>query len=1618
MPVIVPHSQSRAYWRLFPKFHPDMDESCSLAGMFSKYWKIPSISWLGLTSEAPNYLSEQAENSGIDHSLRLFAHFEPDDKRGETFQISLGRFPFPDENGEFVIGGNRFYMPMFLRHGAPGKRLDKFKRFFPELDVVKEWEALNDKGVGDWRNPDQLYVLLLDDLLLAVTGIKARMAKAFASIDPADLAEDPIKTLRNRLSRMLYIGRHTFVHDLIVGGPGKRGYGKLVDTSNPLARLSQRREISFYGPCGGIHPESVSEYYLRDVHENDLHRICPVEAAQGHTVGLRLNMSRRAEVSVESRRITSPPEQEAGDSLGHAASLIPFVEHNDVNRALMGANMMKQAVPLLEPDIPWIQTGWEKEVAEIEGSNDSCKKAGLLTLGKNLFTAYMPWGLETFEDGIVISESASAALTTNQEKILWFEQSLPAWRKKDNWKMTVTPDNSLLSDTQKQHLDENGIVRVGSVVGAGDVLVSAIRKKYPDVGKTQTLDMLVSTALSSAPEKVEDASFYAEKMTGEVIDIIDSDNIKGFLLPRGVARRIGIKIVSRRPAMIGDKIAGRHGNKGVIVNIYPDRELPYIKTDVQHCTDDACPVSGPHRHAQIVLNSLGVIGRLNLGQLFETTLGRIAEKNKAPIIARPFENIWTLETLAAELQGCGFPEDAKEQFFVHRNGSESPLQFKSLAGVQYIIRLPHIAKGKIMGRGSPGQFAYSQRDNQPHRGKRYIRGSLIEGGQRIGEMETWALAGHSAWNLLDDFFNFKSDDLLRRKRGQDQNSHDDGVRRPQAFITLIMLMRALGLDLRLLDENDAEVTGHFIKNLKGLDFRTVALSMPKPERMDQWGLVDELSLDDLTAEPATSSEKNRHRLLKPWQMKYINFPCPVLHPLLAESLWEIFHFPQKLEDYLAQTKEESGVFSVWAAELADLLLETAEWPHLAEPEDEDLKRHFRGLDKLIERLESVGLQPKDLLMNKLPVVPRSFYVGQLQFGGELVRRYRNILYFNGRIAAILKEEGEGREKLQNERQKLQLSLAKLFGIRRSKGLLGILQGKTGLMRGNLAGKRADFSGRAVIVGAPDLGLDEAGLPEYLWDKLFPGVEKDQRPIILLNRQPSLHRYSFQAFHAVYHDQGAVIRLNPFVCAPFNADFDGDTIAVHIPRTQQAKTEAERLLPSRNLFSQASGSMVLGFDRDLALAATLLTYSPEISSDDEVPFPGDRIELRAKEHIWTVRTVDGIVTTVGRLRLKQALGPDVPLANRTLNKSAWSRCVSLVARTNSDVFPDFTKAISDIFSEALQNSGLSASLADFNLYRSKGYQPDSSPNFLWFASQAGRYSEDLERQITSSRGYMRRPQDLITDENAEGGQAAVEVKSCLLDGHPEEDYLLSAHGARAGLVDRGLNTSYSGHLMRDWVLRVQHLRIVADDCGCGTGLPLAELDASLFQGTRFDLENKLLESDASLQVRSPVTCRAKDQEGHPGVCQRCYGLDPSTGQLPELGLTVGILAAQALAERITQLTMRTFHTGGAQAAEGEAAEKYGQDLVRALRKILGRQNKDHLGKLVELLKNFPKSGRPNVVHFEVLLKGYADKRDIYLLSALFKSQSLNQVLDLALSNATDDIATVLSRLASGRIGITG
>jgi hypothetical protein len=1399
-----------------------------LSTYFRELWhsqdlNIP-LNFLGLSAKPPNFSHQQAEISGNDYCCLICAHFNQANEAGDDKCITLGWIPYPEKNGEFVLQGNRYIFPIYLRTSKQYRKLKeklsgKNANNQKDIEVEKIESSQSDEECKEERKTDSLHVVLFHELI--EHRLKKRLKRVLKNFKEYQW-DGNIRSLRMSLREWLKIGNNTQIHWFL------HKYGRLIDRESPLNRVFQRKELSFYG-LGGENPDNTRGFIIRDVDDDDLYRICPVVTPQGPKVGMRLFLARRASIDPIMAKILKPDNPQIGDSLSDAASLIPFIEHDDVSRALMGANMMKQALPLELPEIPLIQSGWEKEIGKLPEIPSSININGLLSLGKNLLAGYLPWGLETFEDGIVISESAAKALTSKVEKIFWFDQEKKTWLQGDYCITEITRNKSNLSEAEKGTLNDEGIIKVGIDVKPGDIIVSAVLKRYIDVHKTKTLDLaicsddLIERVINQdqkGPLEFRDVSLrLPPNFKGRVVEIIDLNAQNDKALPSNITRRIGVKVQCIDPVKIGDKISSRHGAKGVVVNIIPDAEMPFIKTEISSCKDDKCKVKSLHRHLQVILNPLGVTGRLNLGQLFETTLAKVAESKNQPYIVKPFANKWTVDTLSKELTENGFSKDGKEELYILKDGNEQPLRCRSLVGPQYFLKLYHQADGKIQARKCGRPYDYTFRDDQPRAGKRVVGDTILGSGQRVGEMETWALAGHSAWNILDDLLNIKSDDRRLQIKINDGDFQPNESRRPQAFVNLILVCRSMGLDLQLL-RSGVDVTDRFIENIDGEIFDNVSIKIAQSDQIKYWGRGGEVKsinfyaqkkedyispLNKLSPDPEGLFSRRIFDLINPWKMGLIVFPRPIPNPLIEVC------------------KNKSWL--------------------------------------------------KDNYLSCIPVLPISFRNERLgfykNFQNDLNILYQNVIIQNNRIFSLNENEKVKKEQLSQASERLNKALEYLFfggmvGGKERIGFTGILEGKKGLIRRHLAGKRTDFSGRAVIIGDPFMPLNEAGIPDALWNQLFPDVGKIEKPILLLNRQPSLHRNSIQAFRASWHCRGDVISLNPFVCRPFNADYDGDNIAVYIPQKPEALLEAEKLLPSQNLLSQANGNVVLGFDKDIALAAAYLTYDLNLESEDDVPLTDENNLPLEKRSFWEKENVNGVETTVGRLLMRRLFG-EIPIKNQTMNQDQWRISIEQVNNTalrkDSSIIESFTQNIANLFDQKLKSSGLSLSLMDFQFFSNE--KETAYPSMLWLMRQIGKYGTDLENQIMKERGPMRRPGRI--------SEYTSSIESNLINGHTEKDYFISAHGARSGLVDKGLITAHSGHLLRDWIYLLQDLYIVQDDCGTTEGLHADNFDTGQILGKRFDIAGSIIENvGESTMFRTPLKCQAKDENGHPGICQKCYG----------------------------------------------------------------------------------------------------------------------------------------------------
>ncbi len=660
-----------------------------------------------------------------------------------------------------------------------------------------------------------------------------------------------------------------------------------LDQTNPLAELTHKRRLSALGPGGLTRVQAKEE--VRDVHYTHYGRICPIETPEGQNIGLITSLATHARVSElgfletpyrkvkngkatkEIEYLTAREEDKyyiAGcDSIDEegnfikstviaryqgeivvipkervdyvdispkqivsiSTSLIPFLEHNDANRALMGSNMQRQAVPLEMPEEPLVQTGMERKVAQdslmavrakrdgeviyvdankikirhsrgidtyelvrfkrsnqrtcidqrpIVKKGDKVKKGdfitdgpaihnGKLALGRNVLVAFMPWEGYNFEDAILISERLVKQDIYTSIHIEEFQVEAKELRTGVE---EITADIPNVDESALKNLDEKGIIRIGAEVKSGDILVG---KVTPQVEvKLTPEERLLRSIFGEKAQKVKDNSLRVPHgIEGKVIKVKVFSRDKGDDLPPDVRERVKVYVAVRRKIGVGDKMSGRHGNKGVISKVLPEEDMPFLP--------DGTPVD-------IVLNPLGVPSRMNIGQIFELHLGWVAKELGVTMIAPVFEGPKD-EQIKNLLKEVNLPETGKITLYDGRTGE--PFDQPVAVGYMYMMKLIHMAEEKIHAR-STGPYALITQ--QP------LGGRSRQGGQRFGEMEVWALEGYGAAYTLQEMLTSKSDDLQARTRIHEriikgENSLE--TQTPESFKVLVKELQALGLSL-------------------------------------------------------------------------------------------------------------------------------------------------------------------------------------------------------------------------------------------------------------------------------------------------------------------------------------------------------------------------------------------------------------------------------------------------------------------------------------------------------------------------------------------------------------------------------------------------------------------------------------------------------------------------------------------------------------------------------------------------------------------------------------------------------------------------------------------------------
>ncbi|GAB6090105.1 DNA-directed RNA polymerase subunit beta [Spirochaeta dissipatitropha] len=684
---------------------------------------------------------------------------------------------------------------------------------------------------------------------------------------------------------------------------GSSQLSQFMDQVNPLSELTHKRRLNALGP-GGLTRDRAG-FEVRDVHHTHYGRMCPIETPEGPNIGLIMSLANYTQVNAygfletpyrkvvdgiptdEVEYLSAMDEEKCFiaqanavlDDKGHfvsdmisvrkngdyttkapadiqymdvspkqvvsvSTSLIPFLEHDDANRALMGSNMQRQAVPLVYPEPPRVGTGMEAKTAYDSGvvvrakrggvveyagaekvvirpenpandadvdeyqllkyqrtNQDTCYNQrcivsagqavasgaviadgpstyqGELALGKNILIGFVPWNGYNYEDAVLISEKIVKEDIFTSIHIKEFTIDV---RETKLGIEKLTRDIPNTSEKSLEQLDEEGIIRVGAKVQSGSILVGKVTPKSES--ETTPEFKLLNSIFGEKAKEVRDSSLkIPHGFDGTVIDVQRLRRSEGDDLSPGVEQIVKVLVATKRKLKEGDKIAGRHGNKGVIARVLPEEDMPYLP--------DGTPL-------ELCLNPLGVPSRMNLGQLLETQLGWAAVASNKWFATHVFESA-SAQQVAEKLKDAGLPASSKTPLYDGRTGEKFVNDV--MVGYMYVIKLNHLIDDKMHARSTG---PYSLVTQQPLGGKAQF------GGQRLGEMEVWALEAYGAANTLQELLTIKSDDMNGRARIYEsivkgEPSTHAGV--PESFNVLVQELRGLALDISIFDSKGKQI---------------------------------------------------------------------------------------------------------------------------------------------------------------------------------------------------------------------------------------------------------------------------------------------------------------------------------------------------------------------------------------------------------------------------------------------------------------------------------------------------------------------------------------------------------------------------------------------------------------------------------------------------------------------------------------------------------------------------------------------------------------------------------------------------------------------------------------------
>nr|WP_258110364.1 DNA-directed RNA polymerase subunit beta [Alicyclobacillus sp. SP_1] len=817
----------------------------------------------------------------------------PDLTGSDTTFVQMVKIFSPTEDGKILHVISNGEIDRSIKHITPSDILAAVSYFFNLLRGVGTTDDIDHLGNRRLRSVGEL---LQNQFRIGLSRMERVVRERMSIQDASTITPQALINIRPVIAAI----KEFF---------GSSQLSQFMDQTNPLAELTHKRRLSALGP-GGLTRERAG-FEVRDVHYSHYGRMCPIETPEGPNIGLINSLSSYARINeygfIETPYRRVDPETEivtaqidyltadeeenyvvaqANEPLGEdgrlvseeitvryredvitvprsridymdvspkqvvsvATAMIPFLENDDANRALMGSNMQRQAVPLLVPDSPYVGTGMEHQAARDSGVCVVARRAGVvervtareiwvrhqqmvdgklvrgdldkyklqkftrsnqntcinqrpivregmqvtagtiladgpatdhgeLALGRNVLVAFMTWEGYNYEDAILLSEKMVKEDVYTSIHIEEYELES---RDTKLGPEEITRDIPNVGEDALKNLDDRGVIRIGAEIRTGDILVGKVTPK--GVTELTAEERLLHAIFGEKAREVRDTSLRVPHGgAGIVVDVKVFTRENGDELPAGVNQLVRVYIAQKRKISEGDKMAGRHGNKGVVARILPEEDMPFL--------EDGTPV-------QIVLNPLGVPSRMNIGQVLETHLGMAAAALGIRIATPVFDGAHA-EDVFETLEEANFSRDGKHVLYDGRSGE--PFDNRVTVGYVYMLKLHHLVDDKIHARSTG---PYSLVTQQPLGGKAQF------GGQRFGEMEVWALEAYGAAYTLQEILTVKSDDVVGRVKTYEavvkgENVPEPGV--PESFKVLIKELQSLGMDVKILTGDEQEI---------------------------------------------------------------------------------------------------------------------------------------------------------------------------------------------------------------------------------------------------------------------------------------------------------------------------------------------------------------------------------------------------------------------------------------------------------------------------------------------------------------------------------------------------------------------------------------------------------------------------------------------------------------------------------------------------------------------------------------------------------------------------------------------------------------------------------------------